>query len=416
MTPLLRTPDASSGPATPEHRAELTAEAARLVDFARSSVHPDGGFGWLDDQGRLVREHPVELWLTCRMTHVAALALLAGDESTAALVDEGVRALRCRLHDDVHGGWYAAVGPDGPVKDAKESYGHSFVLLAASSALRAGRDGARELLDDALAVHDARFWREDDGLVVDVWDRGWTELEDYRGVNANMHTVEALLAVADVTGDERYRQRALRITTRVLGWAAGNDWRIPEHFDSSWTPLPDYNRADPGHQFRPYGATVGHALEWSRLALDLAAALGEQAPRELRDGAEQLFRGAVADGWAADGADGFVYTTDWDGSPVVRQRLHWVVAEGLAAASSLFAATGEPSYAEHYATWWAYAREHLLDLEGGSWRHELDPENRPAATVWSGKPDVYHAYQAVLVPRLPLAPSFATAIADGLLD
>ena len=101
---------------------------------------------------------------------------------------------------------------------------------------------------------------------------------------------------------------------------------------------------------------------------------------------------------------------------MVRQRLHWVVTEGLAAAAALHLATGEDSYAEHYARWWDYARTHLIDLERGSWRHELDEHNAPASTVWEGKPDVYHAFQAVLVPRLPLSPTFAAALRDGLLD
>ena len=29
---------------------------------------------------------------------------------------------------------------------------------------------------------------------------------------------------------------------------------------------------------------------------------------------------------------------------------------------------------------------------------------------WSGKPDVYHALQATLLPRLPLSPMFAAAL------
>ena len=34
-----------------------------------------------------------------------------------------------------------------------------------------------------------------------------------------MHSVEAFLAVADVTGDETWRERAGRIIKHVLGWA-----------------------------------------------------------------------------------------------------------------------------------------------------------------------------------------------------
>jgi mannose/cellobiose epimerase-like protein (N-acyl-D-glucosamine 2-epimerase family) len=54
----------------------------------------------------------------------------------------------------------------------------------------------------------------------------------------------------------------------------------------------------------------------------------------------------------------------------------------------------------------------FLDREQGSWRHELDPELRPGSGTWSGKPDVYHAIQATLLPRLPLAPTLAVAARD----
>jgi mannose/cellobiose epimerase-like protein (N-acyl-D-glucosamine 2-epimerase family) len=87
-----------------------------------------------------------------------------------------------------------------------------------------------------------------------------------------------------------------------------------------------------------------------------------------------------------------------------------VLAEALNAASALGRLTGEERYAEHARTWWRWADRHLVDHEHGSWFHELDPANRPAAEVWPGKPDVYHAYQAALFPDLPLVPSFASAL------
>ena len=131
--------------------------------------------------------------------------------------------------------------------------------------------------------------------------------------------------------------------------------------------------------------------------------------------AQALFGQAVADGWAVDGADGFVYTTDWDGSPVVRDRMHWVAAEATAAAAALWARTGDSSYATSYERWWDYTDAHLIDRERGSWHHQLDAANRPIATVWPGKPDLYHAFQATLFPRLPLSPTLATALSRGLL-
>ena len=135
------------------------------------------------------------------------------------------------------------------------------------------------------------------------------------------------------------------------------------------------------------------------------------APDWLLPAAEALFDRAVVDGWAVDGADGFIYTTDWDGTPVVRDRMHWVVAEAIAAAAALRIRTGDDRYSDLAARWWAYAERYVIDRAHGSWHHQLDATHHVIETVWPGKPDLYHAVQATVIPRLPLAPSMATALA-----
>jgi sulfoquinovose isomerase len=402
--------------ASPAHARWLEAEGDRLLEFGRSAAHPDGGFAWLSDDGSPQLDRPVELWITCRMTHVYSLGHLLGRPGSATLADHGVAALQGRFRDAAHGGWYAQVAADGPTVTGKTAYEHAFVVLAAASATAAGRPGGRALLDDALEVLLEPFWDDQHGMVVEEWDEGFTRLDGYRGVNANMHSVEALLSAADVLDDASLRARAERIVTRVVhDLARRNSWRIPEHFDADWTPRPEYNVDEPAHPFRPYGATIGHWLEWARLALHLRAGLGASAPGWLLEDARELFDAATREGWAVDGADGFVYTVDWSGQPVVRERMHWVAAEATATAAALFAATGERSYVEWYETWWNYVADHLLDREHGSWRHELTPTNQPSSITWAGKPDTYHAFQATLLPRLPLAPTLASALARGLL-
>ncbi len=403
-------------PSDPAHLRWLTDEGDRLLEFGRASRHPGGGFAWLSDNGTPELDRPDELWITCRMTHVYSLAHLIGRGDYAELADHGVAALQGRFRDDVNGGWWARVGPDGPTTTAKTAYEHAFVLLAATSATAADRPGARGLLDEALTVLLDHFWDDEFGMVVEQWDEAWQTLDGYRGANANMHAVEALLSAADVLDDPSLRQRALRIVTRVLhDLASSHEWRIPEHFDRAWVPQLEYNVGEPAHPFRPFGATIGHGLEWARLALHLAVALGEDAPDWMLPDAVALFDKAVGEGWAVDGADGFVYTVDWSGRPVVRERMHWVIAEATATAAALHQATGDSSYADWYATWWQHIVDVFRDPELGSWHHELAPDLTPSSVTWSGKPDIYHAFQATLLPRLPLAPTLARSLADGML-
>jgi sulfoquinovose isomerase len=389
----------------------LESECERLLDFGRRFPHPLGGAGWLDVTGQPDMSRPVFTWITARMVHVYSLGHLMGRAGDADLAKQALAGLTVRLLDGRNGGWFTSVDAAGQSPDEKACYTHAFVVLAGSSATVAGLTGARDLLSEALEVWDLRFFDDMADMCVDSWNRDFTQLNDYRGVNANMHAVEALLAAADVTGDHALRERALGITRRVaLEFAEPHAWRIPEHFDSRWHPKLDHHRDHPDDQFQPYGATVGHGLEWSRLMLHLEASLADP-PDWLFPAARELFDRAVADGWAVDGADGFVYTTDWDGAPVVRDRMHWVVAEAIAAAAALRRRTGDDRYSRLAATWWAYAERYLFDRTYGSWHHQLDPTNQVIETVWPGKPDLYHAVQATLIPRLPLAPSMATALA-----
>ncbi|GAB3704475.1 AGE family epimerase/isomerase [Nocardiopsis oceani] len=406
----------------PGDPAWLKAEERRLVDFAAGSVVPDG-FGWLDAKGGVETGRTTETWITARMTHVFSLAHLRGDGDAGALADHGLAALSGPLRDADRGGWFDEV-PEGGKATAlrersqrlpdKSAYPHSFVVLAASSASLADRPGARELLDEALGVIDERFWERSAACVRESWDADWTVTEPYRGANSAMHCVEAFLAAADATGDTLWTRRALDITERLIhGVAAAHDWRLPEHFTPEWEPVPDYNRERPDHPFRPFGSTTGHLLEWARLLVHLELALeraGEQAPAWLLTDAELLFDNAVRRGWHTDGAEGFVYTLDWEDRPVVRQRMHWVSAEATMAAWALARRTGNGAYTEHYDRWWSYADRFHVDRELGSWRHELAPDNSPSGAVWSGKPDVYHAYQATLLPQAGFSTSIAAAL------
>jgi mannose/cellobiose epimerase-like protein (N-acyl-D-glucosamine 2-epimerase family) len=389
----------------------LEAECNRLLDFGRHFPHPLGGAAWLDATGQPDLSRPVYTYITARMLHVYALGHLLGRSGDAELAAQALSGLTDRLWDRNNGGWVTSADVTGESPDEKACYTQAFVVLAASSGAVAGLPGARELLAEALNLWDERFFDAEAGMFVDSWNRDFTKLDDYRGVNANMHGVESLLAASDVTGDHALRERALAIARRVaLEFAQPQSWRIPEHFDPQWHPQLEHHRDRPDDQFQPYGATVGHGLEWSRLLLHLEASLADP-PDWLLPAAEALFDRAVSDGWAVDGAEGFIYTTDWDGHPVVRDRMHWVAAEGIASATALQARTGDDRYAELAATWWAYAERYLFDRTYGSWYQQLDANNLLIETVWPGKPDLYHAVQATLIPRLPLAPTMATALA-----
>lgn len=397
---------------TEENRAFLRELTEGLLAFGHRFPSPGGSSYYLGDDGTPWKERSRETWITSRMAHVYSIGTLLGHAGSRELAAAAIRGLRGELHDDKNGGWYAGLTADGGILPSKQCYAHAFVILAATSGLLAEIPGAAELFADAAALYDLRFWDEREGLSCDTWNTEFTVLDDYRGLNANMHSVEAFLAAADVVGKEVYRVRAGRIIDRVLGWASGNGWRLPEHFTKDWTADLECNREKPDDQFKPYGATPGHGIEWARLITQWALSTYRADPRggkKYLEAAEKLYDRAVSDAWNVDGAPGIVYTTDWEGRPVVHDRMHWTLAEAINTSAVLCHVTGKAKYAEDYEQFMRYLDEKVLDHETGSWFHQLDANNRVIGTVWPGKSDLYHALQATLIPYA--APDVSIALA-----
>ena len=260
-----------SEPGTAEWRH---AEASRLIEFGRAAALPDGGFGWLGADGDIDVTQPRPLYVNARMTYVFALAHLNGVAGADSLAASGLGALAGRYADGENGGWFTSLDPSGHVIDfTKTNYDHAHVLLATSSAVAAGIPGADSALEAAAAAIDKHFWSDAEGRALESWNADFTELEPYRGANSNMHSVEAYLAAGDVTGNPVWHARAASIATHLINdHARAHSWRVPEHYDQNWQPLPGYNLDRRNDQFRPYGTTPGHSFEWARLLLTLAAA------------------------------------------------------------------------------------------------------------------------------------------------
>ena len=384
-----------------------------LLMFGKKFPSEGGSSYYLGDDGTPWMDRPRETWITCRMAHVYSIGKMLGYDGCAELAAKAIKGISNELYDKKSSGWYAGLSANGEILPDKQCYAHAFVILAGTSAYLAGINGAKELLDKALEVFDDKFFNEKEGLAVDTWNTEFTELSSYRGLNANMHTVEAFLAAADALSDEKYRVRAGRIIDRVLSWAKDNGWRIPEHFRSDWTPDLECNIDNKTDQFKPYGATPGHGIEWARLIVQWAMSTysnDNDAQNNYIDAAKNLYNTAVNDSWCKNGEPGIAYTTDWDGNPVVTDRMHWTLAEAINTSAVLYNVTKDTKYCDDYSMFVEYLDKYVHDKKNGSWFHQLDEHNKLIGTVWPGKADLYHAFQSTLIPYSEVSVSIAKAV------
>ncbi|HKG28205.1 MAG TPA: AGE family epimerase/isomerase [Thermomicrobiales bacterium] len=378
--------------------AFLRQQASDLIDFylPRSVDRATGGFiAQIADDGSIFDPLTRHLVGSCRYTNSFALgdqyALGAGCRAAA---EHGLAFLREAHRDPVHGGYFWVLSGREPIDRRKFAYGHAFVLLTAATAIASGIQ-ARDLLEDVSEVLETQFWRAVDGLYVDEISEDWSLVDPYRGQNANMHMVEALLAAYGATAESLYLDRAeivaRRVTVDLPQQTGGLLW---EHFDENWRADLEYNKAAPHHLIRPYGVLSGHLLEWAKLLV----LLERERPNDwAMPAARRFFAEAVDHAWDAD-EGGFLYAFDLDGAIVDDDKYHWTISEAIGSAVAMLGQTHDETYRTWYDRSWDYAWNHQIDRARGGWYPALTRDGqRKEVDFARGKPDFYHPLGACLL-------------------
>jgi mannose/cellobiose epimerase-like protein (N-acyl-D-glucosamine 2-epimerase family) len=398
----------------PYHRQWLRDQAEALFEFyGNRSFNPAGGFFELTATGAPIKpNNPVRgIHSTARMVHCFAIGSLLGRPGSDPIVDHGMNYLWNNHRDIKRGGYFWAVDDNGASDNGrKQGYGHAFVLLAASSAKLVGHPLADRMIADVTEVIETRFWNKAHGAIDEEFNADWSPISDYHGQNSNMHLTEALMAAYEATGEREYLNKAEQIADLIIRRSAGaNGFRVAEHFDANWNVDHNYN-GDP--MFRPAGTTPGHALEWSRLVLQLWA-LGGKTHAWMPDASEALFREAVTLGWDKE-RGGLFYTLDWANAPLQRHKLWWPMAEGVGAAAFLGAHRPSAFHETWYRNIWDVIARHHIDGVNGAWHEQLTEDMKPAYSLFAGKGDIYHALQACLIPLYPAEGSVTKGIIEAM--
>ncbi|MDR0184273.1 AGE family epimerase/isomerase [Lysobacter arvi] len=387
----------------PDFRSEafLRAHIADTMAFYHPrAIDPKGGFfQYFRDDGSVYDASHRHLVSSTRFVFNYAMA--AREFGNAEYLDaarHGLRYLR-DVHRDASSGGYAWTIRDGVPEDrTNHCYGVAFVLLAYSTALKAGIEEAAPWIDETWNLLESRFFEAQAGLYRDEADADWN-FSDYRGQNANMHMCEAMLAAYEATRQPRFLDRALlladHMTRRQAAKANGLVW---EHYDREWNVDWDYHRDDPKHLFRPWGYQPGHQTEWAKLLVILDGHLRERGTASAWpvDTARHLFDAAVQRAWdAKHGGLQYGFGLAPDFAVCDDDKYFWVQAESLAAAARLADATGDVAYWDWYDRLWAYSWRYFVDHEHGAWYRILDRTNRKYSDEKSpaGKTD-YHTMGA----------------------
>ncbi len=310
--------------------------------------------------------------------------LLEGPEWCAEAARSGLDFLLKHFWDDEYGGWYWQVDRKGkPREDHKATYGHAFAILALSEFNRAFADAqALQMAKKTFDVLEEHVYDGEHGGYRSSLRRDWTKPEDMRSQNPQMHLVEALLALYEVSRDEKYLSRAAELCQLMNDKLFDHEHGcLPEFFHDDWSDFPE-------HQGDP--VEPGHQMEWAWLLLRVYA-YGQEPVFFER--AEQMVAFAWEHGWDEE-FGGFYTTLSRTGEVKNSRKSFWQQCEGVMAPLWLWGHTQEEGHWNAFECAARYCFEHFVDREHGGWFGGLSRENRPSGRHKGGawKAD-YHMVQ-----------------------
>ena len=168
-----------------------------------------GFFQHFKDDGSIYDFKTRHLVSSTRFIFNYSMALIQfNKDEYAEAINHGIEYLRS-FHLNHKTGGYAWIVEGEDVKDSTNyCYGLAFVLLAYSSAYKSGVDESRDYIDETCEIMERYFYS-------DEINSDWSEVSDYRGQNANMHSCEALIAAFEATNQKKYLNRALLIAKNI---------------------------------------------------------------------------------------------------------------------------------------------------------------------------------------------------------
>jgi len=310
--------------------------------------------------------------------------LLDGPAWCAEAAKHGLDFLLEKFRDPHDGGWYWQVNRVGqPSDDQKATYGHAFAILALSEYHRAfGDTRALESARQTFDVLEEHAYTPEPGGYVSRFDRDWSNPESMRSQNPQMHLVEALLALYETSGDDRYVDRAAELcqlmNDRLFDHEHGC---LPEFFNDDWSDA---------RQQREGPVQPGHQMEWAWLLQRVYAYRPEAVFMER---AKQMVTFAWEHGWDQEFGG---YYTDLRRTGEVKNpnKSFWQQCEGVMAPLWLWGHTKDEAHRSMFEQSARYCFDRFVDWDTGGWFGGLSRDNRPRSRHKGGpwKAD-YHVVQ-----------------------
>jgi histidinol-phosphate phosphatase family protein len=345
----------------------------------------------VDFDGQPLDQLPKRLMVQCRQLYVVAHSLLLGMHDKRSLLEAGFASMVAHFRKpEMPHRWIFSVAPDGSVADGRcDSYTLAFLLLASAWTYRVKPDTAiLDLVTEVYALIDGPLNARGGGAI-----DGVPRPDALLRQNANMHLLEAYLALYQATGHAQHLNRARALAALFSAKLFDRERKtLPEVFDDHWKPAP------------PLWFEPGHHFEWAWLLRRISTLGGPSESGEIDALLVRALAEGIDEGFAID-------RVEIAGGARVLSRRCWGTCEYLKACASRFTDTADEA-------WLQRASEGLQALRAGFtattvpglWIDRLDQsggalsEDVPASTLYHlfvALTEIERGFGAAISPTLP---------------
>ena len=318
------------------------------------------------------------LMVQARQIAAFAQATLLGWFDGAPMAERAYASMvEAYYRTDGREGWIFSVDDAGRPRDStRDLYGHAFVLYAMAWMHRlTGSRGPIALALETLAWIETGMVGCGSGFRDAVPER-----DALRRQNPHMHLLEAVLALWEATGDDRFAARATALADLFAERLFSPCGVVLELFDGEWSPVAATGRniVEPGHQF-----------EWVWLLRWYQRLSGQSF-----DGHVQMLLDHALNHGVLDGTGIVIDAVDETGRAVTQSRRSWTHAEAVKA-MAVEHGQGRPAMAPRATAFLdEIARTFTADGLGGGWFDHVD-QHGAAIVDYMPASTLYHLVGAV---------------------
>jgi len=322
-------------------------------------------FGKITNDGEKFEDAPMSaVFITRILWTFAAVYRKYPTPGYKTMADEAFRIIQEIFWDDVNGGIYWSVYPDGKLKDSKKQfYAQAFLIYALTEYYLAFKnEKAKQLaISMFILVEKYAFDTEFDGYI-EANTADWKEPEDQRlssrdldaskSMNTHLHILEAYTNLYRIYKDKQVKKQLehlLRVFLEKI-WDSKTEHLIL-FFEKKWNVLSDID-------------SYGHDIESAWLLCEAAEVLGDKTIiNEVEHVALKISETTLKEGLHKSG--GLYYEKDSAGK--LAQFDWWPQAEAVIGFFNSWQISQNSKYLDLSVQSWEFIQKYIIDTKNGEW-------------------------------------------------